>query len=166
MIGHDFPYLDTRDLNLDWLLKNMKQLLQDWATYQQNMNQSFADLETAVDQFETDMTTAFNNLHDYVEDYFDNLDVQQEINNKLDDMRQSGELIQIMQPVISTQTAAWLAEHITNPSNPPIDTSLTVSNAAADAKTVGDWLDFLKTSLYSSDDILYNGVYTVADGEI
>lgn len=138
MIGHDFPYLDTRDLNLDWLLRNMKQILADWAEYQQTMNQNFADLQSAVDQFETDVTTAFDNLHDYVEDYFDNLDVQQEINNKLDDMKRSGELAQIMNPLIATETGNWLSAHITNPSNPPIDTSLTVSGAAADAKVTGD----------------------------
>ena len=138
MIGHDFPYLDTRDLNLDWLLKNMKQILADWAEYQQTMNQNFADLQAAVNQFETDITTAFDNLHDYVEDYFDNLDVQQEINNKLNDMKLSGELAQIMNPLIATETGTWLSTHITNPSNPPIDTSLSVSNAAADAKVTGD----------------------------
>ena len=152
MIGHEFPYLDTRDLNLDWLLKNMKQLLQDWATYQQTMNQNFADLQAAVNQFETDITTAFNNLHDYVEDYFDNLDVQEEINNKLEAMRQSGELAEIINPLISTATGNWLATHITNPSNPPIDTSLTVSNAAADAKVTGDTIrDALNTEIFNGD---------------
>ena len=34
----------------------------------------------------------FKVLYDYVHNYFDNLDVQQEINNKLDEMAQSGEL--------------------------------------------------------------------------
>lgn len=147
MIGHEFPYLDTRDLNLDWLLKNMKQLLQDWATYQQTMNQNFANLQAAVNQFETDITTAFNNLHDYVEDYFDNLDVQEEINNKLEAMRQSGELAEIINPLISTVTGNWLSTHITNPSNPPIDTSLSISNAAADAKVTGDRLSTLDAQM-------------------
>lgn len=127
MIGHEFPYLDTRDLNLDWLLKNMKQLIQDWATYQQTMNQSFSDLNDA-----------FTALQNWVTDYFDNLDVQQEINNKLDAMKTSGELAEIMNPLIATEAGTWLADHITNPSNPPIDTSLSVSNAAADAKVTGD----------------------------
>ena len=34
----------------------------------------------------------FVELHDYVENYFDNLDVQEEINNKLDEMAQDGTL--------------------------------------------------------------------------
>ena len=35
-------------------------------------------------------------LHNYVEHYFDNLDVQEEINNKLDDMAESGQLTDII----------------------------------------------------------------------
>ena len=42
----------------------------------------------------------FNQLHDYVEHYFDNLDVQQEINNKLDEMATDGTLISIIAPYL------------------------------------------------------------------
>ena len=38
----------------------------------------------------------FNELHDYVHDYFDNLDVQEEINNKLDQMAEDGVLTDII----------------------------------------------------------------------
>ena len=34
----------------------------------------------------------------------------------------------------------WLNDHISNPSNPPIDTSLSVSSSAADAKVTGDMI--------------------------
>lgn len=127
MIGHDFPYLDTKDLNLDWLLKNMKKIIQEWANYQAEMNQSFSELNEA-----------FVALKSWVETYFTELDVQQEINNKIDSMIESGELIYILQPVISSEVGDWLSEHITNPSSPPVDTSLSVSGAAADAKVTGD----------------------------
>ena len=43
----------------------------------------------------------FNELHDYVHDYFDNLDVQEEINNKLDDMAESGQLADIIAQYLS-----------------------------------------------------------------
>ncbi len=39
---------------------------------------------------------AFNTLKEYVDSYFKNLDVQEEINNKLDEMAQSGELSDII----------------------------------------------------------------------
>ena len=38
----------------------------------------------------------FNELHDYVHDYFDNLDVQEEINNKLDAMVDDGTMAEII----------------------------------------------------------------------
>lgn len=38
----------------------------------------------------------FNELAQYVDDYFDNLDVQEEINNKLDDMAEAGTLADII----------------------------------------------------------------------
>lgn len=50
---------------------------------------------------------AFVSLNTYVSDYFDNLDVQEEINNKLDDMAESGELYDIIKrytdPIINVQ---------------------------------------------------------------
>ena len=44
----------------------------------------------------TEVQNAFNILKQYVDTYFDNLDVQEEINNKLDEMAQSGELAEII----------------------------------------------------------------------
>ena len=42
------------------------------------------------------LTVAFNQLQSFVEDYFENLDVQEEINNKLDEMADSGQLADII----------------------------------------------------------------------
>lgn len=44
----------------------------------------------------TDIINAFNELKAYVDDYFENLDVQEEINNKLDEMAQDGTLSDII----------------------------------------------------------------------
>lgn len=43
-----------------------------------------------------DYIEKFNELHDYVHDYFDNLDVQEEINNKLEQMYEDGQLADII----------------------------------------------------------------------
>lgn len=43
----------------------------------------------------------FEELYNYTHDYFDNLDVQEEINNKLDDMTRDGTLEQIITPMIN-----------------------------------------------------------------
>ena len=44
----------------------------------------------------TELQNAFTLLQAYVDNYFDNLDVQEEINNKLDAMAESGELTDII----------------------------------------------------------------------
>lgn len=50
-----------------------------------------------------DYINQFNELHDYVHDYFDNLDVQEEINNKLDEMADDGTLQEIIADYIQTK---------------------------------------------------------------
>ena len=47
-------------------------------------------------------------------------------------------------PAVVAQAASdWLTEHITNPSSPPLDNSLSVASAAADAKAAGDAINDL-----------------------
>ena len=43
-----------------------------------------------------ELITLYNQLKEYVDNYFENLDVQEEINNKLDEMAESGELAEII----------------------------------------------------------------------
>ena len=45
---------------------------------------------------------------------------------------------------VSSAVAVYLDEHLTNPTNPPIDTSLTIEGAAADAKKTGYELSTIK----------------------
>ena len=49
----------------------------------------------------------------------------------------------------NTQKAVtdYLDEHLTNPTNPPIDTSLSIAGAAADSKKTGDEIATLKEDL-------------------
>ena len=55
-----------------------------------------------------------------------------------DDFSAVAQLIDNMVGRVPDAAADWLEDHITNPSNPPIDTSLSVSGAAADAAVVGE----------------------------
>ena len=49
------------------------------------------------------LTNAFNELKTYVDNYFENLDVQDEINNKLDEMAESGDLAEIISQYLESQ---------------------------------------------------------------
>lgn len=54
----------------------------------------------------TGLYNAYVSLQDYVNDYFDNLDVQEEINNKLDEMSKSGELTTLISNYIDPYITA------------------------------------------------------------
>ena len=53
-----------------------------------------------------ELANAFNSLKTYVDNYFENLDVQEEINNKLDDMAEAGTLQEIIGEYLNAN-AIW-----------------------------------------------------------
>ena len=71
------------------------------------MNKIINSVNTSGMQVEN-LTIAFNNLQDFVNNYFNNLDVQDEINNKLDKMAQDGTLTNLIRnyidPIINSLT--------------------------------------------------------------
>lgn len=69
-----YPYTDFHELNLDWLLKVIKK---------------------AVSEIETD-TKTIEELVEYVNNYFKNLDVSEEISAKIDQMVEDGTFEQLL----------------------------------------------------------------------
>ena len=122
-----YPYTDFHELNLDWFLAQFKNLVTDWD-----------DFKTYIEEGWSNLQGDFNTLYNYVHDYFDNLDVQTEIDNKLNQMLIDGDLNAPM----ALAAGDWLSLNLATPSTPPIDTTLSVASAAADAKSVGDALKF------------------------
>ena len=105
------------------------------------------------------LVKSYKALYDFVNQYFTNLDIQTEVNKKIEEMKDSGELLNLLKPNVSNAVSTWLTSNITNPSNPPIDKSLTVENAAADSKVVGERLlkDGLSYSKQFSTSVYYKG---------
>lgn len=84
---------------------------QQFVVNQQFLNQMAAQLGTNTAQLESyindrmdDFSEAYSSLQEYVNTYFANLDVQEEINTKLDQMAQDGTLDSLLQPF----TEDWL----------------------------------------------------------
>lgn len=61
----------------------------------EEMNKIIEKVNQAGEQTEN-LTNAFIELQNYVNDYFENLDIQTEINNKLDEMAEGGQLAEII----------------------------------------------------------------------
>lgn len=117
-----YPYTNWHNVNLDWVLERVK----EWGELVKENDQAFKDLQEANEAFKQ-----------YVTEYLQNLDVQEEINIKMDSLLESGVLTEYLQPYISTDVTTWLEENITEPVGVVIDSSLTVAGAAADAKKTG-----------------------------
>ena len=101
------------------------------------LNKTMEDVDTLEGDV-TNLHTAYEQLQDYVNNYFSTLDVQEEINNKLDNMAKNGELLELVLPIMRQTINEWLSSNITNPTNPPLDKTLTLENSASESKTVGD----------------------------
>lgn len=103
MFRHDYPYTDFHELNMDWFLNEFKSLLEEWAAQKQ--------------EFET-LKEAWNDLREFVTDYFENLDVQEEINNKLDEMASDGSLAALLAPFVTNMTAPRFASSVDDMTDP------------------------------------------------
>lgn len=86
-MAYDFewPYVNSDKYNADWLLSQLKNVLKEWAEMQTGWS---------------NMQSEFNALKEYVNNYFANLDVQTEINNKLDAMYADGSLALLIEKYI------------------------------------------------------------------
>ena len=90
MAFEQFPYSNFHDLNLDWIIREVKKAID-----------GFKALSDKTDDFETTL----NNALEYINNYFENLDVQEEINNKLEEMKENGELSDIIAAFLKAPTS-------------------------------------------------------------
>lgn len=144
-----FPYTNFHELNLSWFLDTFRELLTEW----EEQKREFADLKEAWEAMRT-----------WITEYFDNLDVQEEINNKLDAMAADGSLQAVLMQFVPGVVTNWMNDNIV-PTSPPVDKSLTIEGAAADAKVVGEDIwdlrnGFISVFPYVADE------YVTPDGTI
>ena len=97
----------------------------------------------------------FEELYNYTHDYFDNLDVQEEINKKLDDLANSGELGELMARYIEPEFDA-LEESVTSSINTMMNlVSATNSATPIPVSSTDDMTDHTKTYLLTTDGYWY-----------
>lgn len=96
-----------------WLASNIPAVYDNTMTYYEELCALIKYLQDVVipalnhnAEAVTTIATAVEQLQKYVEDYFKNLDVQEEINNKLDAMAEAGTLQEIIGDYLNA-TAVW-----------------------------------------------------------
>ena len=130
-VFNNFPYANFHELNADWILEQVRKVMDDWEEYKTSMDEWKLGVDDELAEFQA---------------WFDNLDVQDEVRTVINELIQSGEFIEITSPQIVSATETWLAAHIT-PTTPAVDDTLSISGAAADAKVAGDRITDLKEDL-------------------
>lgn len=171
MFFDHYPYTNFHNVNLDWVLQAVKA----WGQTVEANDRAFRDLKEANEDFKN-----------YVRNYLQNLDITDEINTKLDNMLASGILTPYFAPYVKGYVDSWLASHVT-PTSPALDSTLTLSGAAARADSTGHRLkDLAYIDALSTPEIIaalnrsqvlpgyrvqgiaydYNGHYYVCGGSV
>lgn len=165
---------------LNKVVNYLNNVIADVASVEKNigmLNDSYSLLQAYVNEHMQEIVDVVNEYTEFTTNYFTNLDVQEEINTKLDEMASNGSLSQLIGPIVAATApdiiTQWMDDHIT-PTTPIVDDTLTISGAAADAKVVGDIIadDYSENSNYSIGDYaLYNGKlyvckYGIYGGEV
>lgn len=114
-IFRQFPYSNFHEMNMDEILKILKTLQEEWNATK----------------------TEWASYKDFIDNYFNNLNLDAETEKALRNMLADGSLDTVIDPVIASEVTTWLNANITQPTTPVVDVSLTVGGASADAKTVG-----------------------------
>lgn len=91
-----------------------------------------------VQKLSTDTATAFNQLQSFVNSFFSDLNIQNEIDAKLNSMIADGSFTPLLEKAVSSSVTNWLSKNvIPTGSAVVVDQTLSIAAAAADAKTTG-----------------------------
>ena len=168
----NFPYIeaDFDALTNYELFCKIVEYVNNISSVQNDVTDNFNELLSDWNEYAEALSDEWNETKNYIDNYFDNLNVQDEINNKIDEMATEGYFDDLFERVfkadILTLTADtvsdWIDDNLSQETGYIIDKSLTVENAGADAKITG----------YGVNPLLLNSLeeiqlgYTLATGYI
>lgn len=125
MFDRKYPYTTMQEYNLDWILERIRTLTDEW----KETHDEWEDVKTEWESYKH---------------YFDTLDVQDEINNKINEMIADGTFDEIVAPFFADAIGEvpeivtnWINDNLSQQAGYVVDASLTIVGASADAKAVG-----------------------------
>lgn len=114
-IFRQFPYTNFHEMNLDSVIKIMLDIQNEW----------------------NDTKEIWENYEEFINNYFDNLDLTEETLEVIEKLINDGTMSEIIDPSIIRTVNSWILQHVRT-TTPIVDESLNIRGAAADSKTVGD----------------------------
>ena len=84
--NYEYPYTDPNRYNSDWILNRVKELSLEWIETRKEWNNTREEFES---------------LKEFIQNYFAQLDLQDEVNVKLDIMARDGSLSALISPLFS-----------------------------------------------------------------
>lgn len=162
-------YLNMTMEDVETSIEDIDNIRTAYTELQDYVNDTLDDYAETYNDFEGRVTTttenlmnAFATLQGFINDYFENLDVQEEIDNKLDEMVLDGTLDDLIEPIVENilnsnvpvAVGAWLEQYVDPTTMPMVDYSLKISGAAGDSETTGESFNADRVKM----DILHNTV--------
>lgn len=92
MAFNNFPYTDMHELNMDWVILRVKELVAAVGT----ASDAITDMREDIAEFETETDNKIETINDKVDNFIANLDLDDAVAQKLQQMKADGSLDQII----------------------------------------------------------------------
>ena len=156
-----FPATNFHDLNLDWMLQQIKTMLAEWSEMQTDfttLQGNFDGLQGNFNTLEAEWETEKAWMHNYVQ-----TNLPTEVQTIFDAFIETQTFAQIVadgisDTLVTTTITNWLEANITTDPGYVLDASLTEPLQAAPAKTTGDRLNDITEGKYPIPRNLASGV--------
>lgn len=165
-----FPATNFHDLNLDWMLQQIKTMMTEWSEMQTDFSElqgNFNGLQGNFNDLEDEWETEKAWMHNYVQT---NLPTEvQTLFNAFIETPAFESLVQgaVSDDLIVSTVDTWLATYITQETGYVLDSSLTSSSSAAQAKAAGDRINAIQSTYfpvnYAQGTTITEGKYVNAD---
>lgn len=149
------PYSNFHDLNLDWVLKVVKEAediingdRSDIAEIIQELQQAVEDAQTSVEQAQAASQAAANASVNAV---LSSDAAQDAADRARESAAEAEQTIADFDQSVVDAAGDWLEDHVDPQTGYVVDTSLSISGAAADSKTVGDRFTVDETAINAVD---------------
>ena len=114
LVAYTTPYVYDNNISLLELVRKLYKIVNELCKALQDLNADYEqfkeDVNAEIESFESDMTSDLQALRDYVDDYFNSLDIEQTVKDVLEEMTQDGTLERLLNETVLVNINNHLSE--------------------------------------------------------